>query len=240
MALRSRYYCILRSSLFTLTYIVKHRQAFPDLAPTTSASGYAGVASGRVINIKHSTGSRSSHQTTRQVWDRVARAASSSVPTSQPSPLPPVNHFPSLRFTKPEAGSSRPSQVAPTQKPQFRTPWASGSQSSAPTGTVIRSTSTQSGKHTAPALSLSSSAFPTLPSAPPRDKPTINGNQVLQSLRAAPPVTSAWSSSQQNANAEESSVTNNDTSNNSNQSGKGKKKKGKERQMLFTLGSFPT
>ena len=160
------------------------------------------------------------------------------------------------RFTTPPSTANRikqPIDIKSTYKPQpfFREFPASspafkqdestsdsGSQSSAPTGTVIRSTSTQSGKHTAPALSLSSSAFPTLPSAPPRDKPTINGNQVLQSLRAAPPVTSAWSSPQQNANAEDSSVTNNDTSNA--QSGKSKKKKGKERQMLFTLGSFPT
>lgn len=50
--------------------IIQHRREFPDLMVSASGSGYAGVAGGTVLNVKHSTAARSPSQSTRQVWDR--------------------------------------------------------------------------------------------------------------------------------------------------------------------------
>lgn len=56
----------------------QQRRQFPDLIPTSVGSGYAGIATGRVLNAKNVTASRSSQQSSRQLWDRVAQAAGSS------------------------------------------------------------------------------------------------------------------------------------------------------------------
>ncbi|KAF8649052.1 hypothetical protein AX16_006053 [Volvariella volvacea WC 439] len=70
-------------------FAVEQRRQFPELVPTTSGSGYAGITSGRVINAKHATASkRNASQSSRQVWDRVAAAASSSGAGVSPSGLP--------------------------------------------------------------------------------------------------------------------------------------------------------
>ncbi|EAU80632.2 cytoplasmic protein [Coprinopsis cinerea okayama7 len=65
-------------------FAVEQRRQFPDLVPNAVGSGWAGITSGRVLNAKNSTAARTSHQSSRQVWDRVARAAGSSS-SSQPS-----------------------------------------------------------------------------------------------------------------------------------------------------------
>ncbi|KAF4615447.1 hypothetical protein D9613_002504 [Agrocybe pediades] len=63
-------------------FAVEQRRQFPDLTPTATGSAYAGITSGRVLNVKHSTATRSSQS--QQVWNRVAMAASNS------AALPPV------------------------------------------------------------------------------------------------------------------------------------------------------
>lgn len=219
---------------------IEQRQQFPDLVPQEVGSGYAGIASGRVLNVKHATATRSSSQSSRQVWDRVAQAAGSSssrvgsVPT--PTPRPPVS-FPVL------AGPSQPA----FRQQQRNTPWASGSGSSStgsraptsiPTPVVQQRAAAKKGPPPPP---LTPAAFPVLPSSGnSRMKPLVSGNQSLRNiLGETVPTTAAWKSSGTASGGstpipEEQSVIEETAS------GKGKKGKGKQKQTLFTLGSFPT
>ncbi|KAH9928554.1 uncharacterized protein BXZ73DRAFT_90601 [Epithele typhae] len=71
---------------------VEQRNQFPELVPTAIGSEWAGVTSGRVLNAKHSTATRSSAQSSRQLWDRrltpwaaaSAAAPAASVPAFRP------------------------------------------------------------------------------------------------------------------------------------------------------------
>ncbi|OSX65392.1 hypothetical protein POSPLADRAFT_1134364 [Postia placenta MAD-698-R-SB12] len=216
---------------------VEQRGQFPELVPTSTGTQWAGVTSGRVLNAKHSTASRSSAQSSRQLWDRVAQAAGSSSSTSSIPPARPPERFPPLQ--------------PPTTNPAFRqsqrnTPWASSAAAATPVpmrgptsvpgpGATSRSTPT-----------LSKSAFPELPSLTVSRVPksAVSGNQSLKKiLGESVPAVPAWAgkngadpstssaageSSAEGGNAQESTT------------GKGKKGKGKQKQTLFTLGSFPT
>ncbi|KAG0707853.1 hypothetical protein DFH29DRAFT_600998 [Suillus ampliporus] len=219
---------------------IEQRQQFPDLVPQEVGSGYAGIASGRVLNAKHATATRSSSQSSRQLWDRVAQAAgsSSSCTRSAPAPTPrPPDSFPALAVP----------QVPAFRQPQRNTPWASGSGSSTtgsraptsvPTPAVQKAVVAKRGP---PPPSLTSAAFPVLPSSGnSRTKPLVSGNQSLRNIlgETAPPV-AAWKSNGTGSGSgtqtpdEHSAVE--ETA-----GGKGKKGKGKQKQTLFTLGSFPT
>ncbi|KAG6370057.1 hypothetical protein JVT61DRAFT_12459 [Boletus reticuloceps] len=241
----------------------QQRQQFPDLVPTAVGSGYAGIASGRVLNAKHATASRSSQQSSRQLWDRVAQAANASSSTSRSVP----------GASTPTASSSTVlvDRFPPLAGPSFRqparhTPWTSassarGSSASTAVGVGVATSTTsispkKKGKviarETQAPPTLSATAFPQLPTAQPRtNKPPMSGNMSLR------PVTSAWkANASANANGSvgtgsgagsvgvvESMQTQTSTQMVQEQSEmgvKGKKGKGKGKQTLFTLGSFPT
>ncbi|KIM48536.1 hypothetical protein M413DRAFT_20913 [Hebeloma cylindrosporum] len=70
-------------------FAIEQRRQFPDLTPTSVGEGYAGITSGRVLNAKHSTATRSSQS--QQVWNRVALAA------GEPGTYLPLNSNLSLR-----------------------------------------------------------------------------------------------------------------------------------------------
>ncbi|KAG2349998.1 hypothetical protein BDR05DRAFT_972889 [Suillus weaverae] len=221
---------------------IEQRQQFPDLVPQEVGSGYAGIASGRVLNVKHATATRSSSQSSRQVWDRVAQAAGSSSSRigSAPTPTPrPPDVFPVL------AGPPQPQPAFRQQ--QRNTPWASGSGSSstgsrAPTSVPTPVVQPHAvAKKGPPPPPLTSTAFPVLPSSGnSRMKPLVSGNQSLRKiLGETAPTVAAWKSNGTVSGGgtpipEEQSVVEETAS------GKGKKGKGKQKQTLFTLGSFPT
>ena len=229
-----------------LTARLQQRQQFPDLVPQEVGSGYAGIASGRVLNAKHATSTRSSSHSSRQVWDRVAQAASSSSsrPGSAPAPTPrPPDSFPTL------AG---PSQPPPAHRQQQRkTPWASGSSTSgfrpptsAPAPAIQKGIAAKKGP---PPPKITSAAFPELPSSGSgnsRVKPPVGGNQSLRNiLGETAPAVAAWQSNVTGGGSgtqisDEPGVILGEAEESS--GGKGKKGKGKGKQTLFTLGSFPT
>ncbi|KAG6874827.1 hypothetical protein C0992_006401 [Termitomyces sp. T32_za158] len=234
---------------------IEQRRQFPDLVPTAIASsgsaGYAAITTGRVLNAKHATATRSSQRSSRQVWDRVAQAANA---------IKPVDRYPVL------SSSSAGLSLAPAHRQNQRTTaWSangnnSTSSSSAsshpmfmPTPaqasshiTVIpdpRSSRPPSGRNTpqAPPPKLSNALFPELPSSTPaRVKAPVKGNVSLQNIlgNPTPPAVSAWGGGLgPTTTAGEGEDGNN---NEAPSSGKGKKGKGKQKQTLFTLGSFPT
>ncbi|KAH7107659.1 hypothetical protein BKA62DRAFT_684056 [Auriculariales sp. MPI-PUGE-AT-0066] len=238
-------------------YQIEQRKAFPDLVPRQAQAGaeYAGATAGRVLNVKHSSASRSGAQT-RKVWDRVAQAAagssgassSSSAPGPSSRPLPPgaapsastAGGFPTL------SGGSGP---AAGRSGTHTTPWVSAASSApafrpavAPSPVVPRSVPGQGArKPTGPTPKLNSSAFPSLPTSAPtnpvqslRAQGFISGNT---SARASPAVsgTSTPNPINVSAFAEDDNTDGGPAGN-----GGGKKKKGKQKQTLFTLGAFPT
>jgi hypothetical protein len=224
-----------------LTARSQQRQQFPDLVPQEVGSGYAGIASGRVLNVKHATATRSSSQSSRQVWDRVAQAAGSSSSRigSAPTPTPrPPDSFPVLAGPQPQPAF---------RQQQRNTPWASGSGSSStgsrapasiPTPAVQQRAVAKKGP---PPPSLTSAAFPVLPSSGnSRMKPLVSGNQSLRKiLGETAPTVAAWKGND-TANTGGSPAPDEQSVVEETASGKGKKGKGKQKQTLFTLGSFPT
>ncbi|KAL0946428.1 hypothetical protein HGRIS_012651 [Hohenbuehelia grisea] len=233
---------------------IEQKRQFPELVPSSVGSGYAGIASGRVLNVKHSSAVRSSQGSSRQVWDRVAQAASSSSrPQQAPAAGRRVDHFPPIQ--RAAASPATVAVAAPAPGPAFRqpqrsTPWASsgagsGSRTpvSAPTPPpLVSRPSSQNfgaGKPRGPPPKLSESAFPTLPAVAPRPKAPVSGNQSLKNILGnAAPTTSAWQSGGTNSDHASTAVENGDTAATS--GGKGKKNKGKQKQTLFKLGAFPS
>lgn len=242
---------------------IEQRNQFPELVPSGSGSQWAGITSGRLLNAKQSTSSRSHGQSSGQVLDRVARAAASStmrpVPGSgRPAPAAATASasaapaFPPLGFPPLAAGSSAPAGRGQGQR---NTPWAGSSVAAATSSggaAVIRGPmsvpgpAARSGK-APPPPNLSKAAFPELPSASGTRVPraAVGGNKSLQNiLGSTTPPTPVWEKTPANANANgagpsaEPAASENVQENGS--SGKGKKGKGKQKQTLFTLGSFPT
>ena len=251
--------------LWLINTLLQQRRQFPELVPTAVGGGYAAIATGRVLNAKHSTKARSSHKSSRAVWDRVAQvASSSSSPSASTSSL---NRFPAL-----QAASSSGPAIRPLSQGQRTTPWTSsgasltagmGGSTPRPVETKIqvvpsiqRTSSTPSTKSQRPPK-LSSAQFPELPSSSAsRHKPSVGGNSSLRNILGAPagPAVPAWQAGPGESVSAISSefigldVTDNDggeTVMMQEAAGgggqrKGKKNKGKQKQTLFTLGSFPT
>ncbi|KAF8912219.1 hypothetical protein CPB84DRAFT_1761674 [Gymnopilus junonius] len=238
---------------------IEQRRQFPDLTPTSIGSGYAGITSGRVLNAKHATAARSSQS--QQVWNRVAQAAnnSSDGPSSAPSRPQIVraqmaeDRFPAL------GGGSRPSSgpapsvsqpLAPSyRQPQRATPWSASSiqpsgMRSQPAPTASRSSTP---KQAAPPK-LSNALFPELPtSSTSRSRPQVRGNVSLKNIlgTSAVPAAHAWGTGPAGGSPAESAreggaAATSEEVTNAAAGGKGKKQKGKQKQTLFTLGSFPT
>ncbi|KAJ3570225.1 hypothetical protein NP233_g4545 [Leucocoprinus birnbaumii] len=235
------------------------RRNFPDLVPQAVGGGYAGITSGRVLNAKNSTATRTSRPT-RQVWDRVAAAASSS--TSQP-PQPrqylstptqsQVSRFPPL-----PGASSSPAPVATPgfRQPQRTTAWsASASAAAGPRVSVIEprsvpaSSKVNPNNRNAKPPKLDKNLFPELPSSSSsKERLKVSGNQSLKNIlgNTAPSV-SAWqpgSGGAEGGNGE-NGVGVAEGGEGEGEEGTGGKKgkkgkgKGKQKQTLFTLGSFP-
>ncbi|EPQ57800.1 hypothetical protein GLOTRDRAFT_114435 [Gloeophyllum trabeum ATCC 11539] len=244
---------------------LEQRKNFPDLVPTSQGNEYAGITAGRVLNAKHSTATRSSSaSSSRHVWDRVAQAAaSSSVPG--PSRQRPADRFPPLN---PQA--SAPAPVPAYRQPQRSTPWASTAASAGPSSSshfpppssvsvvprpaVSRGSSKAKGP---PPPSLSKSAFPELPSTS-NNKPVrapVGGNQSLKNILGKPsqPAGNVWGAASASAaqpvsngssevgHSRDEQEPNGEVVGSRNDGGGGRKKgKGKQKQTLFTLGTFPT
>ncbi|KAG8217953.1 hypothetical protein J3R82DRAFT_6124 [Butyriboletus roseoflavus] len=259
------------------SFKIEQRQQFPDLVPTAVGSGYAGITSGRVLNAKHATASRSSSQSSRHVWDRVAQAASASsstsrcVPGASAVPSASSNTVQADRFPRLTGPSTTINVIPGFRQPQRQTPWVSSSSASASgSSTVVAATATVPAppptaippkkKGKGPAVgqppTLSVAAFPELPTAHPRAKPPpARGNASLRYIFGdAAPTTSAWNGNGNEhvagsvvvgAGAEVAGVTQTlvqggvpAQERSEATGGKGRKGKGKQKQTLFTLGSF--
>lgn len=194
------------------------------------------------MNAKHSTQSRRS---AGQVWDRVARAASSSVPGAAGPSFRPADRFPALPRVAPAVATTSASKAPAFRQPQRSTPWASSSAAAftqpAPVSQRIFSETKINKATPSPAANLNKSAFPSLPTAAPRAKPPVSGNKSLHNIIGSTgPVTNAWSGSVEDTN----NIPGTDEAAEENaaeaplQQRKGKKK-GKEKVTLFTLGAFP-
>ncbi|KAG5652131.1 hypothetical protein H0H81_006207 [Sphagnurus paluster] len=246
-------------------FVVEQRQQFPDLVPTAVASGsapYAAITTGRVLNAKNGTATRSSQRSSRQVWDRVAQAAGSSLPTNQGHAPRPVDRFPSL----PSSSGTGPSHTPAHRHGQRSTPWSASSSAGfrppAAMPTPIQATSTHltivpkpqsskpsSGRSTPqqPPPKLSNALFPELPtSGSNRPKASVSGNVSLRNILGNPtqPSVAAWSATgpapTEQARETATADGNGAATGAPAASGRGKKGKGKQKQTLFTLGSFPT
>ncbi|KAJ6579388.1 hypothetical protein B0H10DRAFT_2235777 [Mycena sp. CBHHK59/15] len=216
---------------------VEQRRQFPELVPVPSAvgAGYAGIASGRVLNAKHATASRGG----RQVWDRVAQAASSSSSPSSAGKNTAAQRFPTLgpaSAAAPATGFAASSSFVP--------PASNG-------GGLPAVTPFSAHMPTAPATGkskLSSALFPELPpSAAARQKAPVNGNVSLRNILGTPaPAQGAWGAGAgaSDSTKEEGGAESGGGGSGANASGSGggKKKgnKGKGKQTLFTLGTFPS
>jgi hypothetical protein len=212
---------------------IEQRQQFPDLVPTAVGSGYAGIATGRVLNAKHSTALRSSQRSSRQVWDRVAQAAGSSrFPSLQPPVVPVHGPTPGSGF----------------RQAQRNTPWASSSASGfrAPSSAVTNPSLSSRPEPTPgprpPPPKISSTSFPTLPTTATRQKASVSGNISLKNILGdSAPAQAAWGAGTGSNGGSGASTPDIQTTDiQAGGSGKGKKGKGKQKQTLFTLGTFPS
>ncbi|TFL07380.1 hypothetical protein BDV98DRAFT_578801 [Pterulicium gracile] len=220
---------------------IEQRRQFPELAPrasTSSGGGYAGIASGRLLNIKHTSSARSSNQSSRRVWDRVAQAAGQ--PPANGST--PRNAFPSLQAKAGPAPRVVPGSQAPTWKPNKPSMVAPapavafpslGASSSRPF-----SVSRPAPGPRATPPKINNSMFPELPTATNiREKPPISGNSSLRNiLGSKPPPSNLWNGSSSSSNMDPPTSESTAAAAPQNSSkGKGKKGKGKT---VYTLSSF--
>ncbi|KAI0823569.1 hypothetical protein BC628DRAFT_1420857 [Trametes gibbosa] len=240
---------------------IEQRNQFPELVPITTGSEWSGVTSGRVLNAKNSTAARSHTQSSRQLLDRVARAAESTsaqASSSRGARAMAINSFPPLQSTA--AGSS--SSATPFRQPQRVTPWASGGATTTPppAAPVVRVPTSVPGPgakaRSGPAV-FSKSAFPELPTGngPRVPKGAVSGNQSLRKiLGESAPAQAAWRASGSGGDSGastpgEPAATSEGDANGQSQSqvqgqsqgagaGGKKKGKGKQKQTLFTLGSY--
>lgn len=93
---------------------------------------------------------------------------------------------------------------------------------------------------------MSKSAFPELPTVTAARVPkgAVKGNQSLKNIlgNSSGPSTPVWEkpNGQSSFVSEDEPAAEGSNGGNSGSNGKGKKGKGKQKQTLFTLGSFPT
>ncbi|KAH9852784.1 hypothetical protein C2E23DRAFT_885526 [Lenzites betulinus] len=159
---------------------VEQRSQFPELVPTATGSEWAGVTSGRVLNAKNSTAARSHTQSSRQLLDRVARAAESTQPSSSRPARSTAASFPPLQSAA--AGSSS-SAMAGTARHALGVRRGCRRSSSAPRtrrprpDVRPRSRGEGEGRPGGPAV-FSKSAFPELPTGngPRVPRGAVGGN----------------------------------------------------------------
>lgn len=205
--------------------------------PVGIGSHYAGIASGRVLNAKHSTVTRSS-QSSRQLLDRVAQAAAS----SSRLPLKPPERFPLLQPSV--ASSSSSVKQSNFRQAQHTTPWSASAAAASGSSTPVSlppAGSNSNGKTESPILSKG--AFPQLPqsSVTRAPKNSVNGNQSLRNiLGESVPANSAWGGASGQGGLAMHAPEGAEEPVPAGPTGKGKKGKGKQKQTLFTLGTFLT
>ncbi|PSR73710.1 hypothetical protein PHLCEN_2v10450 [Hermanssonia centrifuga] len=222
---------------------IEQRNQFPELVPSGTGSEWAGITGGRLLNAKQTTASRSSAQSSRQVLDRVARAAASSSHAGSSTPPRAVSStdmFPTLKATATVAGGS-------SRQGQRQTPWASSSAAAPAPAPVVRGPTSVPGPgaqtKTAPP-NLTKAAFPELPMSATTRVPraAVGGNQSLRKIlgESAPPAPAWGAGGTGNTNGAATPQEGTNTESAAESSNRGKKGKGKQKQTLFTLGSFPT
>jgi len=196
--------------------------------PAGPNSAYAGVASGRIINMKHSSGQSS------RVWDRVARAAASTTsagPSSRSAPS-----FPALASKQRTVTSGPPVNTQPYRQQQRSTPWSAAAASSPAPSAPDSTPRMASGGPRPAAARLSAAAFPALPKVAPQPKPSMSGNVSLRNITGPQgPEKPAWGAGGNSTPSEPEA----DEANEEEQAqGKGKGKgKGKNKKItLFTMG----
>ncbi|KAH8106912.1 hypothetical protein BXZ70DRAFT_867873, partial [Cristinia sonorae] len=218
---------------------IEQRNQFPSLAPNGTGTEWAGITGGRILTAKQSTAAHSSAQSSRQLQDRVARAAASS---SAIQPSKPVERFPPL-----QASSSTPIGSGFRQA-QRTTPWAGSSLAASAAPQISRGPVSVPGpgaKSTgrAPAPVLSKAAFPALPVATVTKVPrsAIGGNQSLRNIIGGDsgPSTPVWQNGAPGQGSGASTPNEPQEDERNDPTGGKKKGKGKQKQTLFTLGSFP-
>ena len=218
---------ILRSKIpQTLLILLQQKSQFPEPTPTSVGSEYAGIASGRVLNAKHATSARSS----QSVWSRVAMAASS----SSSIPLHP-QRFPPLGGT---------SSLATRPNGQRKTPWLNSSRSLTPRLPQASGISSASQPRNFKAPNLSGAQFPELnPSSPARVKLPVSGNVSLTNIlgNSGARVTNVWGGNPTSGGGTTTATGSVPQIQSADEPTLGtNKRKGKQKQTLFTLGSFPT
>ena len=188
---------------------IEQRRQFPELVPRASSSsggGYAGIASGRLLNIKHTSSARSSNQSNRRVWDRVAQAAGQP-PVNGSAPR---NKFPPLQAKAGPAPRVVPGSSAPPTWKQ-NTPSMSAPAVGAFPSLVASTSRPVSVNRTAPGPGapppkINNAMFPELPTATSvRERPPISGNSSLRNILGSkpPPSTAVWNSSSSSSNVDQ-------------------------------------
>jgi hypothetical protein len=208
------------------------------VVPTSLGSGYAAIASSRVLNAKNSTAARS------KVLSRVATAAGSSSSNSllhtRPQRFPPLG----VPSTSRSVAEGRPFQQPGSQN----TPW-SNSSSATRLRTSTPPTEISQLNQRRPSPKLPTTLFPELPSSSnARAKLQVSGNVSLKNIlgsSSTPPGTSWGANGLSTASiatqtVPEAVVQNRPDKSDGRASAKSKKGRGKQKQTLFTLGSFPT
>ena len=201
--------CLSEASAISVTNeVVQQRNQFPELVPAGTGSEWAGITGGRILNAKQSTATRSQGQSSRQLLDRVARAAGSSSGPSTSGPgratataASTVNNFPPLA---PSTGPAPGSGTTGFRQGPRKTPWSASSSSSSPAASstpMFRAPVSVPGpgaRSKAAPPKLSHDAFPTLPTSTAAKVPrnAIGGNQSLRNILGdSTPSTAAWGSS---------------------------------------------
>ncbi|KAL1917789.1 uncharacterized protein VTP21DRAFT_3623 [Calcarisporiella thermophila] len=196
-------------------------QQFPMLesigvtaSPSSSSSGKS-----RVLAVK----SRGvSARASKNVWDRVAAAASQSQRTV---PQLPDNLSSSSRQSTTAWSSSSPSPVTKQTQPQFV-------QTSSGTSSGIGSSSASWAARSGSQIQRLDEDFPSLPSAPRQNRIVVGGRNRLSPFQDSGPTTKAWNQPNEEARADVSSDGNDEQG-----SIGGKKKKNKsKKQLLFHVG----
>ncbi|KAI0035050.1 hypothetical protein K488DRAFT_30207, partial [Vararia minispora EC-137] len=234
---------------------LEQRRQFPDLVPTSIGTNYAGITGGRMLRS-----AAASRQSSSAIQDRVAQAASGARPApSNARTVPGATAPPS--FPPLPAHAPGPAPTLPSRRSATRNTAWSASAAAARPAPVIASVTPRPRPDAPPAPKLSSAAFPELPSAAPRSKGAVRGNNgsLQKILGSSTPTASAWgggsagvgvgggggggggsgSSSGAPAPAPAAEAEQDGAANVSVGGGK-KRGKGKQKQTLFTLGSFPT
>ncbi|KLO14194.1 hypothetical protein SCHPADRAFT_826837 [Schizopora paradoxa] len=214
---------------------IEQQKQFPDLVPAGPNSAYAGVASGRIINLKHSYGQSS------RVWDRVARAAASTTSASSSSRNA-APSFPTLSSNQRVIAAGPVVNTQPYRQPQRTTPWTGSSSSSSPAPENIgRTASSANGSRSKAAGGLSNAAFPALPKAAPQTKPQVSGNVSLRNIIGPQgPEKPAWGVSGKSGKSElpESEEVEEEEKEQVQGKGKGKGKGKNKKITLFTMGQL--